>query len=99
VRSPAEDASKLSEALGELAKRLSAIDGGQAIFTREDVDRIVSDRLAREQKRTRKAEREAAELRARLERMRMGEAGEHKDWLGGLLGELDSSSQTSEERS
>jgi hypothetical protein len=84
VRTPAEDAQKLSAALGELAKRLRACEQGQAIFSREDVERILGERLAREQKRTRKAERERDELRARLD----GDLPEDRqDRLGQLLHE------------
>lgn len=46
------------------------MEGVAALFTREDVDRIVAARLAREKKRTRKAERERDELEEELEQLR-----------------------------
>jgi len=65
TRTPAEDAERLATGLQDLARRLAAAEkDGAALFTREDVDRIVSGRLAREQKRTRRAEREVEELEA-----------------------------------
>ena len=76
TRTPAEDAGRLAGELQRLARRLqdSEAEGGAALFTREDVDRIVSGRLAREQKRTRlrvaELERERAELEREVEGLR-----------------------------
>jgi hypothetical protein len=70
VRTPAEEAERLADELRALGARLSAAEGGEAIFTKADVDRIVSGRLAREQKRTRRAEREIERLEDELEDLR-----------------------------
>jgi ABC-type transporter Mla subunit MlaD len=76
TRTPAEDAGRLARELEGLARRLQAseAEGGAALFSREDVDRIVSGRLAREQKRTRQRvaelERERDELEREVERLR-----------------------------
>ncbi len=70
MRTAAEDAEKLAAGLQTLAPRLEAREDGAALFTREDVDRIVSGRLAREQKRTRRVERERDELEAEVESLR-----------------------------
>ena len=69
TRTPAEDASRLAGELEGLARRLKAseAEGGAALFTREDVDRIVSGRLARERKRTRQR---VAELEREVEGLR-----------------------------
>jgi len=76
TRTPAEAAGRLAGELAGLARRLQASEAeeGAALFTREDVDRIVSGRLAREQKRTRQRvaelERERDELEREVERLR-----------------------------
>jgi len=76
TRTPAEDAGRLAGELQRLARRLKASEAeeGAALFTREDVDRIVSGRLAREQKRTRQRveelEREVDELEREVESLR-----------------------------
>ena len=76
TRTPAEAAGRLAGELAGLARRLQAseAEGGTALFSREDVDRIVSGRLAREQKRTRQRvaelERERDELEREVERLR-----------------------------
>jgi hypothetical protein len=76
TRTPAEAAGRLAGELAGLARRLQAseAEGGAALFSREDLDRIVSGRLAREQKRTRQRvaelERERDELEREVERLR-----------------------------
>ena len=69
TRTPAEDADRLAGELQRLARRLQAseAEGGAALFAREDVDRIVSGRLARERKRTRQR---VAELEREVEGLR-----------------------------
>jgi hypothetical protein len=72
MRTPAEEALRLAEAARILARRLKAseAEGGAALFTREDVDRIVTERLARERRKTRQVEREQAELEREVEELR-----------------------------
>jgi len=69
----AEQAARLADAAADLADRLAAIEAeDDRVFSKEDVDRIVAGRLAREQKRTRRAEAEREELEAELEGLRGG---------------------------
>ncbi len=70
TRTPAEDAERLAVEVRALAARLKDAEAGEAMFTREDVDRIVAGRLAREQKRTRRVEAERDELETELEGLR-----------------------------
>jgi len=70
TRTPAEDAERIAHDAQALAARLKEAETGEAMFTREDVDRIVSGRLAREHKRTHRVEAERDELEAELEGLR-----------------------------
>jgi hypothetical protein len=69
TRTPAEDAGRLARELEGLARRLQAseAEGGAALFTRDDVDRFITERLAREKRKTRQVERERDELRREVE--------------------------------
>jgi hypothetical protein len=91
VRAPSEDCERLAAQLGDLAARLRAAEDGEVIYSKADVDKIVSDRLARERKKIRALEREAIELRAKLEAREGSASEEHRDGLGGLLKEMDRS--------
>jgi hypothetical protein len=70
VRTPAEELEGLADQLRRLAEIMRDSEAGEAVFTRADVDRIVSERLAREKRRTRQAERERDELEREVEELR-----------------------------
>jgi len=53
TRTPAEDAERLAAGLQDLARRLRAVEAGEVMYSKADVDRIVEARLVRERKRTR----------------------------------------------
>jgi len=66
VQTPAEHAERLAGEMQALASRLRASEGEDApVFSREDVDRLVEERLGRERKKRRRVEEE-------LERLRQG---------------------------
>jgi hypothetical protein len=62
VKSPAEKAEALAEDLAKLATRLRAVETGDALFTRDDVETIVEGRMGRERKKRTEVERERDEL-------------------------------------
>ena len=70
MRTPAEQAERLAADLRRLADRLAAAESGESLFTREDVERIVEGRLAREHRKRREVEAERDELAAELEGLR-----------------------------
>jgi len=66
VQTPAEHAERLAGDMQALASRLRASEGEDApVFSREDVDRLVEERLGRERKKRQRVEEE-------LERLRQG---------------------------
>jgi hypothetical protein len=66
VQTPAEHAQRLAGEMQALASRLRATEGEDApVFSREDVDRLVEERLGRERKKRQRVEEE-------LERLRQG---------------------------
>jgi len=68
---PAERAEKLSSELQKLSHRLrQAEQDGARMFTREDIDRIISRRMAREKKTIRELQAERDELQDENERLR-----------------------------
>jgi hypothetical protein len=74
-RTPGEDAERLARELQALAGRLAAAEvNGARIFTREDLERLIGQRMGREKRRQRElerdldeAERERDELAAALQ--------------------------------
>jgi hypothetical protein len=70
VRTPAEELESLAGQLRRLAERMRDAEAGEAVFTKADVDRIVSDRLAREKRKTRQAKKERDELEREVEGLR-----------------------------
>jgi hypothetical protein len=71
VQTPAEHAQRLAGDMQDLASRLRASEGEDApVFSREDVDRLVEERLGRERKKRRRVEEERDELEEELERLR-----------------------------
>ena len=66
MQTPAEHAERLAGDMQALASRLRASEGEDApVFSREDVDRLVEERLGRERKKRQRVEEE-------LERLRQG---------------------------
>ncbi len=66
MQTPAEHAQRLAGEMQALASRLRATEGEDApVFSREDVDRLVEERLGRERKKRQRVEEE-------LERLRQG---------------------------
>jgi hypothetical protein len=53
VRSPREELERIAEELERVIERLRAEESGEALFTREDVEKIVERRLARERRKLR----------------------------------------------
>ena len=70
TRTPAEDAERLAVEARNLATRLKDAEAGGRLFTREDLDRLVEERLQRERKKRRRVEAERDELEAELEGLR-----------------------------
>ena len=70
MRTPAEDIERLADELHTHVRRLKESEAGAALFTREDVERIVTNRVAREHRLRREAEREVAALERELEELR-----------------------------
>ena len=70
MRTPAEELESLAGQLRQLAERMRDAEAGEAVFTKADADRIVSDRLAREKRKTRQAKKERDELEREVERLR-----------------------------
>ena len=52
-RTVAEELERLAGSLQRLAERARAAEVGEALYTREDVERIVESRLARERRKAR----------------------------------------------
>ncbi len=64
MQTPAEHAQRLAGELQDLASRLGAYEGEDApVFSREDVDRLVEERLGRERKKRQRVEEELERLR------------------------------------
>jgi hypothetical protein len=64
VQTPAEHAQRLAGEMQALASRLGTSEGEDApVFSREDVDRLVEERLGRERKKRRRVEEELERLR------------------------------------
>ena len=73
MQTPAEHAERLAGEMQALASRLRTSEGEDApVFSREDVDRLVEERLGRERKKRRRVEEERDELEEELERLRQG---------------------------
>ena len=72
TRKPAEEAARLADDLRALAARLREAETGGRLFTREDVEAIVEDRVGRERRKRRRVEAERDELEAELETLRGG---------------------------
>ncbi len=70
TRTPAEDAERLAVEVRALAARLKEAETGGRLFTREDLARLVEERLQRERKKRRRREAERDELEAELEGLR-----------------------------
>ncbi len=73
MQTPAEHAQRLAGEMQALASRLRATsEAGEdaPVFSREDVDRLVEERLGRERKKRRRVEEERDELEEELERLR-----------------------------
>jgi hypothetical protein len=69
-RTPSAELDRIAELLRQLAERLRAAEEGEPLYSKGDVDRIVSGRLAREQAKTRRAERERDELEEEISELR-----------------------------
>jgi hypothetical protein len=68
VQTPAEHAQRLAGDMQALASRLRASEGEDApVFSREDVDRLVEERLGRERKKRQRVEEELERLRQGVE--------------------------------
>ena len=64
MQTPAEHAQRLAGEMQALASRLRASVGEDApVFSREDVDRLVEERLGRERKKRQRVEEELERLR------------------------------------
>ncbi len=64
MQTPAEHAERLAGEMQALATRLRAYEGEDApLRSREDVDRLVEERLGRERKKRRRVEEELERLR------------------------------------
>ena len=58
MRTNAEEIERIAEQLLRVARRIKETEEGARLFTREDVDRIVEARLARERKKRSDTSRE-----------------------------------------
>ncbi len=68
MQTPAEHAQRLAGDMQALASRLRASEGEDApVFSREDVDRLVEERLGRERKKRQRVEEELERLRQGVE--------------------------------
>lgn len=71
MRTPAEEADRIAVQTRELADRLAAIEAeDDRVLSREDVEKIISGRLAREREKRRRVEADRDELEAELEGLR-----------------------------
>jgi len=70
MRTLGEELERLAGELVALSHRLRDGEVGESIFTREDVERIVTNRVAREHRLRREAEQEEAALERELQELR-----------------------------
>jgi predicted RNase H-like nuclease (RuvC/YqgF family) len=70
TRTPAEELERLVRDLERAVHRLKESEEGEAVFTKEDVDRIVSGRLAREKKTIRDLRKRLDEAEDEVESLR-----------------------------
>lgn len=70
MRSPREELERIASDLQRVVERLEAADDGEAVFTKTDVDRLISARLAREHKKARRLQERIDELEEEVEELR-----------------------------
>ncbi len=70
MRSPREELERTISDLQRILMRLEAEEMGGAVFTKEDVDRIVAERVGREYKKARELRERIDELEEEVEELR-----------------------------